>query len=89
MDIDRHMSLRSSSGKKTLGLVTHMHADAVPGQPLATDATGMAGKSTGVSLPTYPADDGPLTHAEIRAIQADADLRLPRGRVIQRRSLFS
>lgn len=89
MDIDRHMSRRSSSSKETRGLVTHMHEDVVPGQPLATDAPGMAGKSTGESLPTYPADDGPLTHAEILAIQADADLRLPRGRVIQRRSLFS
>lgn len=89
MDIDRHMSWRSSSIKETRGLATHMHEDVVPVLPLATDATDMAGETNGESLPTYPADDGPLTQAEIRAIQADADLRMPRGRVIQRRSLFS
>ena len=66
-----------------------MHEDVVPVPPSAIDATDMAGESTGESLPSYPADDGPLTQAEIRAIQADADLRMPRGRVIQRRSLFS
>ena len=89
MDIDRHMSWRSSSIKETRGLATHMHEDVVPVPPSATDATDMAGESNGESLPSYPADDGPLTQAEIRAIQADADLRLPRGHVIQRRSLFS
>ena len=69
--------------------MTHMYEDMVPVPPLATNATDMEGKPTGESLPTYPADDGPLTQADIRSIQADADLRLPRGRVIQRRSLFS
>lgn len=40
-------------------------------------------------LPAYSLDDGPLTTAEIHAIQADADAYMPKGRVLRRMSLLA
>lgn len=40
------------------------------------------------TLPAYERDDGPLTTAQIQAIQADADIHAPTGAVIARKSLF-
>ncbi|WP_162150983.1 hypothetical protein [Acidovorax sp. JHL-3] len=40
-------------------------------------------------LPAYSPDDGPLTTAEIYAIQADADACMPIGRVLRRMSLLA
>ncbi len=40
-------------------------------------------------LPAYSLDDGPLTTAEIHAIQTDADAYMPKGRVLRRMSLLA
>ncbi len=40
-------------------------------------------------LPAYSQDDGPLTMAQIHAIQSDADAHMPKGRVLQRITLFT
>jgi hypothetical protein len=40
-------------------------------------------------LPAYLQDDGPLTMAQIHAIQSDAEVHMPKGRVLRRMTLFS
>lgn len=40
-------------------------------------------------MPEYSPDDGPLTTAEILAIQSDTDAHMPKGRVLQRMSLLA
>ena len=41
------------------------------------------------TLPAYEPDDGPLTAAQLKAIQADADAHMPKGPVRQHKALFS
>ena len=40
-------------------------------------------------LPAYLPDDGPVTMEQIHAIQSDADAHMPKGRVLQRITLFT
>lgn len=40
-------------------------------------------------LPAFSPNDGPLTTAEIHAIQTDADARMPKGRVLRRMRLIA
>ena len=40
------------------------------------------------TLPAYEADEGPLSHAELDAVQKAAAPMLPKGRVVKKRSLL-
>lgn len=40
------------------------------------------------TLPLYEADGGPLSHADLHAIQKAAELWLPKGRVVKKRALL-
>lgn len=40
-------------------------------------------------LPAYAPDDGPLTAKQLRVLRADADKRLPKGRLIAKEILFA
>lgn len=41
------------------------------------------------TLPSYEADDGPLTARQLAAVKADASKHLPTGKVLSEASLFS
>lgn len=41
------------------------------------------------TLPSYEADDGPLTARHFAAVKADASKHLPKGKVLAEASLFS
>lgn len=40
-------------------------------------------------LPAYAPDDGPLTANQVRALRADADGRLPKGKLFAKEALLS
>jgi hypothetical protein len=39
-------------------------------------------------LPTYEADDGPLSAGDLKALAKIADAALPKGKVVRKQSLF-
>lgn len=69
--------------------MTHPSSDSRINAPEPTLHEALRGRFDTAEQKAYEPDDGPLSPAQIAAIQAVADMDMPKGAVLHRTCLFS
>ena len=69
--------------------MTHPSSDSRINAPEPTLHEDLRGRFDTAEEKAYEPDDGPLTPAQIVALQAVADMDMPKGTVLRRTCLFS